>query len=126
MPITVYWETIAPNIIRWDFYDPWTLEEFWQAYYQSHDMVRDHDGLVDFLLNGNQTKPPAFPLAEFQRAFREASPKQNTMVIINENSFIRSLMQVLQRLRVRNTDKLYFARSIEEAHAVILGKRLRA
>src|SRR5688572_11443316 len=105
MGIDVSWDPTAPNLLRWDFSGAWTLDDFWDVVAESHDMVEEIDGTFDMVLNGNNTPTPALPLAAFQRAFRQASPKQNLVVIVNESPLVRSLMQVLQRLRVPKTDK---------------------
>jgi hypothetical protein len=123
MGIDVSWDSTVPNLMRWDFSDPWTLDDFWKAYWLSHEMVADIDGMFDMILLGNRTNPPSFPLAEFQRAFRQASPKQNHVFIINESAFVRSILQVLQRLRVPKTDKIFFVRTEDEAYTLLQQKR---
>ena len=123
MGIDVSWDTQTPNLLRWDFYDTWTLEDFWDVVAKSHDMVEEIDGTFDMLLNGNNTPTPALPMATFQRAFRQASPKQNIVVIVNENPLVRSLIQVLQRLRIPKTEKVFFVRSVDEGLALITNKR---
>jgi hypothetical protein len=127
MTVDVRWLDETQQILYWELSKNWTFEEFRQAIDRSKAMVTDIDNF-DLILNSNNTLPPANALQGFLGALRDASPKQDRMVLVNSHVLAKTLVQVLQRIQAPKTEhqQLFFADTVEEAQQLILREREQA
>jgi hypothetical protein len=123
MSYTVYWDDDAHTIIRWDLRAEMSVTEFRQADAQTHALAATIPHRFDLLIDGTGANVRSFPITEMQRAFRDASPKQNLTVIVSRNAFTRALVGVVQRMGLPITKRLVFVATVDEARAYIHARR---
>jgi hypothetical protein len=123
MAYTVYWDDEAHTIVRWDQHGEVTVEHFREAEKQTHAMAATIEGSFDMLVDGTGAKVARFPISELQRAFREASPKQNLTVFVTDDAFARALVNIVKYTRLPITRRIFFVRTVEEARKLIADRR---
>src|SRR5215213_2438468 len=118
--IKVYWETQQENVVRLDYSDPvanW--EEYNTAVRQSHEMARSKAPMIVHMLHnpGKARMPKGNALAHIRRAIACMPDNSGVIVMVVTDVFAKKVIEVLLRLVVHPNAR--FARSLEEAHAII-------
>ena len=118
MSFTVYWVDDAQTILCWQQTAPATVESFRSAFRLSHEMVADHNHTFHLVIDGTG-ELRGLPIGEIQNAFRNASPKQELTIIINQDVLTRAIIGVFQKMRLPLTDRITFARDMDDARCLI-------
>lgn len=122
MGIRVVWDDNAKSIIRWDFEDPWTWDDFRAAFKQSVDMAADLGYRVDIIPNATQIKQlPIGALGEFKRTQANSPENTGLVVITGGNMMTNTIIQTFSK--VNRIDQWRTARSLDEARAMIMRDR---
>ena len=118
MSFTVYWVDDTQTLLCWRQTAPATVETFRSAFRLSHEMVADLDHTFHLVIEGTG-ELKGLPLGEIQNAFRNASPKQGLTIIINQDVLTRAIMGVFQKMRLPLTERITFARDMDDARSLI-------
>jgi hypothetical protein len=118
--IKVYWETGQANVVRLDYSDPvvdW--EEYNTAVRQSLELARSQAPLTVHLLHnpGSTRMPKGNAFVHIRRAMLTAPANTGLIVMVITDVFAKNVIEVLLRLVMRQDAR--FARSLDEAHAII-------
>ena len=122
MGITVVWDDDAKSIIRWDFEDHWTWEEFYQGFDQSLEMAQSVTHRIDVIPETTHTEhmPPG-ALTQFRRVFEKSPPHMQLTVVTGANTFGRAILNIFIRLNRISTWRI--ANTLDEARAIIAQDR---
>jgi hypothetical protein len=74
MSIAVYWENPEHTIIRWDFEDQWSWEEFADSARVSNAMIASADHAVIVIMNADKSRAPFGNITSYQRSAFNYSP----------------------------------------------------
>lgn len=97
MPIVTVWDNPEQTIIRKDFSDPWSWQEYAAALGHSHAMMAEHpDQSIAIILNmsGSAYVPPN-PLPSLRVALRDGMPENwQVTVVVGGTLFVKSLAKI--------------------------------
>lgn len=121
MTITVQWDDDERRVIRYDFSDRWTVEEFNRAFRCSREMTEEvgyHPHIiVDFtrtLLHPAQMMMK-FRQADYGETFRH---HQGMQLIVGADPYFRTLVQWYMRLFLPDL-QAHFVDTLDEARQLI-------
>ncbi len=119
MSITVCWDDDdAHTIIRWDFAEKWSWDDFHEAFRISMEMGQHSLHRIDVLANA--TKSPHIPLgalAEFRRLDEQLPPVVKLIVVAGSSPFTRSMIELFGK--IYRAQSWRTAKSVDEAHLII-------
>lgn len=122
MGITVHWDDDAQTIIRWDFENHWTWDEFREAFDESRRMIENITHRVDVIPNVTQTPHlPIGALAEFKRLDRQLPDTVKLIVVAGSFALARPIIALFKK--VYRARSWHTAESVEAARAYILTDR---
>lgn len=125
MSIVVYWEDEAQTIIRWDFDEKWSWDDFHEAFRISLVMGENIQHRVDVLANA--VKSPNMPmgaLAEFKRLDRQLPAFVKLIVVAGSSPFTRSMIELFGK--IYRAQSWRTATSVDMARDYILTDRQKA
>lgn len=128
MPVLVDWDNPEKTIIRYQFIDPWTWQEYHETHARGWALISTVRYTVDLILDFNQGGGmPSSALRHFQNAVESVHPNRGYVVIITTNPLIRSVMNALVRIYRYRSDGVNgaFASDLEEAYRIIANRRAR-
>ncbi len=115
MNIAISWDDEAHTIIRFDYHQGWTWDDFSEAARIVNEMVggRPYHLIANF-------DPGAFPpmgaLGRFKTA-QESLPEQTVVIVVGGGLFINTLVAAFSRVYRAISKNLMVAGSLEEARA---------
>lgn len=86
MPVKVSWDNDEQTIIRYETYDRWTMQEFWEAYEEARRMLDSVEHEVDFIMIAMDKIsighiPDGF-ISHIRGMYRNAHPRAGRTIII--------------------------------------------
>lgn len=124
MGIAVVWDDDEKTIIRWDFDEKWTWDEFHEAFRISLEMSENITYRVDVIPNA--TKSPHMPigaLAEFKRLDSQLPDIVKLIVVAGTSAFTRSMIELFGK--IYRAQSWRTASSLDEARGYIIKDRQR-
>jgi hypothetical protein len=121
--IRVDWDNVEPAILRYTVTDQWTWEEFYAVRDQARQMAegiqREQINCIIDIHAGSPFPPNA--LLHFRRMPASAHPKFKfgTVVIIGDNPFVKTLMDIMRHLNRQAMQNFHLAKTEEEARAIL-------
>ncbi|GAB4517105.1 MAG: hypothetical protein OHK0046_23420 [Anaerolineae bacterium] len=119
MTIHVQWDDPEQTILCWEFPEDWQIDDFAEAEAISVEMVMQSARPFHLVIHirGKDTKLPPAALSQFIRAMTNASPLQQSMVIVGAGLFTEKLMNTIRAMKIPNSDKhkLLFAEDMPQA-----------
>ena len=125
MGIAVCWDDDEKTIIRWDFDEKWTWNDFHEAFRISMEMGENLTYRVDVIPNA--TKSPHMPigaLSEFKRLDNQLPSIVKLIVVAGTSAFTRSMIELFGK--IYRAQSWRTASSLDEAREYILKDRQRA
>ncbi len=99
MSIDVSWDDDTRTIIRWDFGEKWTWEEFHEAFRRSNEMNDDRSYRVDVIPNAaNSPHMPLGALSEFRRLDDQLPSNVKLIVVAGSSPFTRSMIELFGKI----------------------------
>lgn len=126
MGITVNWDNPAKTILRYDFDERWSWEEFFVAKKQAYTMIGTVSHKVGVIMNAppNVTMPPNM-LTHSLSALRNKHPNTLVLVFVLTRPFMRAMISTLGKISRLAASSIELATTLDEARA-LADKRLRA
>ncbi|MDX2075642.1 MAG: hypothetical protein SFZ02_04380 [bacterium] len=99
MSIDVSWDDEAKTIIRWDFSEKWTWDEFHEAFRVSIEMNIGINYRVDVIPNATQSPHmPLGALSEFRRLDEQLPKNVKLIVVAGSSPFTRSMIELFGKI----------------------------
>jgi hypothetical protein len=123
MTVTVAWDDEAKTILRYEFTDPWTWDEFFAVLDADDDLIGsvEHTVHVIFDATGMRFVPPN-PVAQFKNVASLINPRLGILVIVGNNLWFQKvgeIFHVLYGRRVQGISKVLSTQTLDEARALI-------
>lgn len=125
MPIKTCWDNDEKTVIRYEMYDHWTLNEFWEAYETARAMINEVETEVHFIQISMDAKsigyiPNGF-LTHLRSIYRNAHPRAGRTIVVPKMRGV--IAQLWDRLVVRTMphirQRFDFAETLDEARAMM-------
>ncbi|MCL4256098.1 MAG: hypothetical protein KJ043_20240 [Anaerolineae bacterium] len=124
MGIAVVWDDDEKTIIRWDFDEKWTWDDFHEAFRISMEMGEKLTYRVDVIPNATQSPHmPVGALAEFKRLDSQLPDIVKLIVVAGTSAFTRSMIELFGK--IYRAQSWRTAPSLDEARRYILHDRQR-
>jgi hypothetical protein len=124
MPIQVFWDNPQKTILRCDFGETWTLEEYHVAIDDMHGMVTSVPHRVHIISDFSRSRTSPTGLLSAGPHIESRKPiNMGLNVIIGAKGFIKSMLNVAQRLHLTDT-RIELANSVEEGYQAIARQTL--
>jgi hypothetical protein len=124
MSIVVNWDDDAHTIIRWDFAEKWSWDDFHEAFGTSMEMGQYSAHRIDVLANATQSPHmPLGTLSEFRRLDEHLPPPVKLIVVAGSSPFTRSMIELFGK--IYRAQSWRTAKSVDEAHLIIARDRQR-
>jgi len=125
MAINVVWDDDLQTILRWDFEQDWTWEDFHAAFDQSVKIAGSKKERVDVIPYLAQSKlVPPNTLMQFNRVSRLSPPNTNLIVITGGTTLVNAMISMFRSVYRVNTWRT--AATLEDARAIITQDRARS
>jgi hypothetical protein len=100
MPIHLLWDNEEHAILRIQFEDPWTWEDFMLASQQRNQWIEGETQRVDVLANMLNTRqlPAGSPLTQARSNLRNYPPNMGSIVIVTNNMFIDMMVNSFRKV----------------------------
>jgi hypothetical protein len=120
MPMHIEWDRADHTVIRHTFEGQWTLDEFIVSNDRLLKMIRAEPHTVHVIGDMTQTKSAPQRLLSISR-YLENNMADNVglIVLVDPGYFIQALINIASRLMPRFVATLRYAKTLEEAHALI-------
>ena len=118
--IEVNWGNPEKNIVIWEFFSPWTWNEFYDAKKQVDVMIDAVSGVVDsiFLTTVDQKIPPN-AIGNFQNIIGNRHERHDLIVLVGSKSFLSALLNVVVKWIPGASSQFRYVHSQEEAYNII-------
>lgn len=118
MSIHVCWDDDAKTIIRWDFDEKWSWDDFHIAFRTSLDMGKDIAYRLDVIANVTQApQMPLGALSEFRRLDSQMPPTVKFIVVAGTSPFVRSMIELFGK--IYRVQSWHTAKTVDDARAYI-------
>ena len=99
MSIDVRWDNADKTIIRWQFNDNWTWDDYYGALQISRQLCRQATYIVDIIVDMRDSKTlPNNVFTHAQNALQTSSLNSGSIVVIGINPLLRSAYSAFKRL----------------------------
>ena len=127
MGVKIAWDNDEKTIIRYDFSDPWTFEEFHEAMGLDDALFDSVDHKVHMLFNMMDVRsaPPNL-LAKLPQILTEINPRLGVVVIAESYTWVKSIAEIFYKVYGRSIEGfsgLKMARSLDDARQIITDYR---
>ncbi|MBC7869282.1 MAG: hypothetical protein H7Y09_00470 [Chitinophagaceae bacterium] len=120
MGITAYWHDDTKTIMRLDYIDAWTLDEFYESAKQAHFMIGEVTHSVDLIINMRDNRTtPAKILSSARHMNELVQPNQRLTIMVGSPPFVKALIKVANQIMPKITEKLRYVNTLDEAFAII-------
>lgn len=123
MPVHVEWDNPEHTVIREDFIDPWTWEDYLVAASQDDEFIDSVDHTVHLMLNLTQTKSiPPNPFGYLQSVGADLSPNLGLILIVGGSMWAETIVNLFYKLYGSRSEGLMGVYSVdtrEEAYELI-------
>ena len=125
MGISVVWDDVEHTVIRWDFAEGWTWDEFQTAFEHSVKMTEDMTRRVDVIpyVEAAKSIPPS-ALGQFNRITRQMPPITGLVVITGGNTLVNAMISTFRS--VYRVGSWRTASTLDEARALIQQDRAKS
>ena len=123
MSISVVWDNPEHTIIRYIYNGQWSLDNFYQALNESHQMMDSVDYRVGLIIDMENSKlVPNGVLSHGKNVSMRKHPNQGKSIIVGAGGLVRTLFDVYRKVyRTTFDDTAYhFVTSLDEARSLLL------
>jgi hypothetical protein len=119
MPINLFWGDPHQTVLHAQFGETWTLEEYHKSIDDMYEMISSVPHRVHIVSDFSRNRSaPAGLLSAGSHIENRRAINSGINVVIGATSFLKSMLQVAQRLYLTETE-IYLANSVEEAYLII-------
>lgn len=126
MSIILSWHDDAKTMLRYDFPESWTWQDFYQAFRTgTSEYTATVDHPVDILIHlpeGGKLPASGHAISNARRALKEKSPNLNRIVVVGGNALVKAMVNVLSRVYQR---QFLQADTLAQAEAMLAAERVR-
>ncbi len=124
MSIDGSWDNDEKPIIRYDYGQGWTWDEFKQATATSDEMVSSVTHTVDFITDfSSGSAPPMGALGKFKSAQENSPENVGAIVIVGGSMFVNTLVSTFSRIYRAMGEQLMVASTVDESREKIAARR---
>ena len=126
MSITNTWDDEAKTIIRIDYNEGWTWDDFEAAQIEVGEMLGSVEHEVDSVVMLNTGSTPQGILAKFSNVAASpvfTYPNSGVVVVTGARGFIGTLADLFLKIQSQTAGKITMASTLEEAYEVIAERR---
>jgi hypothetical protein len=123
--IQVLWDNDEKTIIRWDFKGAWTWEDWYTSVNHALELratVIEHP-IVPAIFNLKSSGTVPMGALPHARSAMEMMDQRDYVILANTSGFVRSLTEIFRVLNAVFAEKVYLARTVEDARALIAARR---
>ena len=119
MAIRVIWDDASQRIVRYDFDEQWTWEDFFAAKKAAYNMIDANARPVAVIMaaHPNMTLPPNM-LTHSLSALRNKHPNTLLVVFVITKPFLRAMLNTLSKISRMAESSTVVVSTLEEARAV--------
>jgi hypothetical protein len=127
MAIHVYWDSNDPSIIRWEYQDAWTWEQYHAAVDKSLTLSTDHTGRVDVISDMRRAGAMPVSVASLHIKYSLLRAPQNfgIMVLVAPDPFVHAMITKLQMIMPDVRKRIHMVETTGDAYAMIAAMRER-
>jgi hypothetical protein len=120
MGIVVDWDNSAKTVVRYEFDEQWTWEEFYVAKKQAYTIIDTVSHRVGVIMNAppNVTLPPNM-LTHSLSALRNKHPNTLILVFVLTRPFMRAMISTLGKISRLGASSIELATTLDEARAIV-------
>jgi hypothetical protein len=127
MSVHFTWDDPEKRTAYYKFTNKWTWDDLYESFRTSWDEFRQLDHIVDSISDFTKTNTmPPSAMTHLRSLSQNRPQNAGVMIIVGANTFITVAMQTFSKLYgatlKRDLDVL-FAKSLDEAHAIIAEKQ---
>ena len=127
MPVHFTWDDPEKRIARYEFVGKWTWDELYAAFHASWDEVVQLNHIIDLISDVTQSNniPPS-AMTHVRSLTQHRPENTGLMIIVGANTYMTVAMQTFRKLfegTLKRDMDLLFAKSLDEAHAIIAEKQ---
>ena len=122
MSITTQWDNPEHTIIRYIYNGSWSLDNFYAALKESHDLMDTVNYRVGLIIDLQNSKlVPNGVLSHGKNVSLRKHPNQGKSIIVGASSFVRTLFDVYKKVYRTSFDETAydFARNLEDARSLL-------
>lgn len=120
MPVQVEWDNDEHSIIRLKFEGKWVLEELYPALAEMYRLMGAEDHTVDGIVDMTHASTLPSNILSIRGTIERNKPTNRGLTAIaGANTLIRSMSNILNRVRREDSDYI-FTTTVEEARQAIL------
>lgn len=128
MPIEAYWTDDSKTLIQYNFVAEWSVEEFFTASYNTHDMVRSVDHQVDVLVDlslskGNPAQLTMIPNSRIHDLNNNTASNLGFVIVIGAGPMWVSVIDICLLILTEIKARLYILPTEEIAHQFLQERR---
>lgn len=123
--IVLQWDDAEQSIILADFVAKWTWDDFHEALTRAYEMAASVPHRVDIIANSRVSvpMPSGSAFSHLSRVSKLQPENVKVIAIVTQNSFIRTVNEVLFRINRKAAESGAIARTVEEAREIIAARR---
>lgn len=120
MPISTEWDNHRHTIIRIHLYDPWDLNEYFEAVHQAQELANTVPHPVHLIYDLTDAfYVPLNLLSSIRAIEKRFIPPRGITVCVKVSAYLKSIMKMGIRLFPHLGQNLFFADTLDEAYHII-------
>lgn len=114
--VTLHWHDEQQRVIRTDFRAGWVIADYAASIVERNAMIDSANDTVHIILDMSADLSPKPMLFHgFMNAVRNRHPKQGRVIIVTQNTYVRALGPIVQKVDPHYLSALHFVNTLEEA-----------
>lgn len=122
--VNVEWDDEANNIVLWRFERHWKVLDYYKGLERSHELVGTREGRVDVIVDMPSFYIPTSNVVNLVKmGVRQRRPNLGLVIFVTQSMFWHRAFDIVKGLFEQFQVKLVFAKSVDEARAIIRDAR---
>jgi len=121
--ISICWDNPEKTVIRYDFGQSWTWDDFWAALKADDELIGSVDHIVHLIFDFRQARfVPPNPGSKFRMLADQISDRIGLIIIVGANAWFLTVSQMFLELygpKIKGIRGVKFVLSLEEARSII-------
>ena len=121
MGIQVTWDDKAKGILRYDFGENWTWDDFFAAVSTAKALIDEVPGLVGIIMNteAERMQYPPNMLTNMRKALSGKHPRTRIIVVVAKNQFLLVMLNILSQITGVSGKAMRAANDLPEARKLV-------
>ena len=124
MPIDVNWDDDAQTVIRYEFWSPWTWNEYRQAIDRAWELAGSVSHPTDTITDMSASRLlPEGLFRNVKQSVVEIPESTQTVVLVGGGLFVETMLNVIKSVYRNAASKFFVVETVEEARVLIQQRR---